>query len=130
MNKEDLICLYGVSGSGKTRLLRAMENALSVEGVLRTGAETIIWEMTDSLRYAAMDAFRQKYLEVENLLVDNLWVLESKPLTAGEICRLLRERQATGKLTVVASDIPEQEWSARNSKVAQLLAGGQRVQLG
>lgn len=130
MNTESLICLYGPSASGKTRLLQAMESALAGEGVLRAGAEAIIWEMSDSLRYAAMDAFRQKYLEVENLLVDNLWVLESRPVIAGEICRLLRERQETGKLTVVASDIPEQEWSARNNKVAQLLAGGQRAQLG
>lgn len=130
MNKKDLICLYGASGSGKTRLLRAMENALSGEGVLRTGAESIIWEMTDSLRYAGMTEFRQKYSEVENLLVDNLWVLGDKPATAGEICRLICERQEAGKLTVVASDIPEQVWEARNSKVAQLLACGQRVQLG
>jgi chromosomal replication initiation ATPase DnaA len=107
-----------------------MEEALGGAGVLRTGAEAILWEMTDSLRYAAMDAFRQKYLEVENLLVDNLWVLEGKPVIAGEVCRLLSERREAGKLTVVASDIPEREWRARDSKVAQLLAGGQRVVLG
>jgi chromosomal replication initiation ATPase DnaA len=71
-----------------------------------------------------------KQLEVENLLLDNLWVLEGKPVTAGEMCSLLRERQGAGRLTVVASDILEQDWSARNSKVAQLLAGGQSVQLG
>jgi chromosomal replication initiator protein len=130
VNTKSLICLYGPSASGKTRLLQAMERALADEGVLLAGAEAIVWEMTDSFRYAAMDAFRQKYLEVENLLIDNLWVLDNKPVTAGEICRLLRERQETGKLTVVASDIPEQEWNARNSSVAQLLACGQRVQLG
>jgi chromosomal replication initiation ATPase DnaA len=130
VNKEVLICLYGASGSGKTRLLQAMENALSGDGVLLAGAESIVWEMVASLRYSELTEFRQKYLGVENLLVDNLWVLESRPVTAVEICRLLRERQEAGKLTVVASDLPEQEWSARNSKVAQLLAGGQCVQLG
>jgi chromosomal replication initiator protein len=130
VNNESLICLYGPSACGKTRLLYAMEEALGGAGVLRTGAEAIIREMTDSLRYAAMDAFRQKYLEVENLLVDNLWVLERQPVTADEICRLLRERQEAGRLTVVASDIPEQEWSDRNNKVAQFLAGGQSVVLG
>jgi chromosomal replication initiation ATPase DnaA len=130
VNTQALICLYGPSASGKTRLLKAMENALGGEGVLRTGAEAILWEMTHSLRYVAMDAFRQKYLGVKNLLVDNLWVLESRPVAAGEVCRLLHERQEAGKLTVVASDIPQQEWSARNSKVAQLLAGGQSVKLG
>lgn len=130
MSAESLICLYGPSACGKTRLLYAMEAALGGAGVLRTGAEAIIREMTDSLRYAAMDAFRHRYLEVENLLVDNLWVLDGKPVTAGEICRLLRERQEAGRLTVVASDIPEQEWRARDSKVAQFLVGGQSVVLG
>jgi chromosomal replication initiator protein len=130
MSTESLICLYGPSASGKTRLLQAMESALADEGVLRAGAEAIVWEMTDSLRYAAMEAFRRKYLEVESLLVDNLWVLDNKPVTAGEICRLLRERQEAGKLTVVASDISEQEWKIRNGRVADLLAGGRGVHLG
>jgi chromosomal replication initiation ATPase DnaA len=107
-----------------------MEDALGGTGVLRTGTESIIWEMADSLRYAAMDAFRKKYLEVENLLVDNLWVLERRPIMSDEICRLLRERQEAGRLTVVVSDIPEQEWAGKNKKVAQLLADGQSVVLG
>jgi chromosomal replication initiator protein len=129
MNEGTLICLYGTSGSGKTRLLQTMENSLSGEGVLRAGVEAIVRELVDSLRYAEMTEFRQKYLTVENLLVDNLWVLENRSSAAGEICQLLRRRQRAGKLTVVASDIPEQEWIARDSKVAQLLAGGQSVSL-
>jgi chromosomal replication initiation ATPase DnaA len=107
-----------------------MEAVLDGAGVLRIGTEAIIREMIVSLRYAALNAFRQKYLEVENLLVDNLWVLERWPAAADEICRLLRERQAAGRLTVVASDIPEQEWRARDSKVAQFLTGGKSVILG
>ena len=130
MNKGDLICLYGASGSGKTRLLQAMEEALSSMEVLRTGAEAIIWEMTDSLRYAEMTEFRRKYLRVENLLVDNFWVLKNKLVTASEICGLVREWQQSGKLTVVASDIYEQEWKIRNGRVADLLAGGRSVHLG
>ena len=130
MSTEFLICLYGPSACGKTRLLNAMEDALGGTGVLRTGTESIIWEMADSLRYAAMDAFRKKYLEAENLLVDNLWVLERRPIMSDEICRLLRERQEAGRLTVVVSDIPEQEWAGKNNKVAQLLADGQSVVLG
>lgn len=130
VSKKSLICLYGPSACGKTRLLYAMEEALGGTRVLRAGAEGIIREMTASFRYASMNAFRQKYLEVENLLVDNLWVLEGKQVTANLVCRLLRERQEAGKLTVVASDIPEQEWRARDSNVAQFLAGGQSVVLG
>jgi chromosomal replication initiation ATPase DnaA len=107
-----------------------MENALSSEGVLRTGVESIIWEMVATHSYAGMTVFRQKYLGLENLLIDNLWVLEKKPATTAEICRLIRNRQKVGKLTVVASDISEQQWAARNCEVAQLLASGQSVRLG
>lgn len=130
MAKESLICLYGPSACGKTRLLYAMEEALGDADVLRTSAEVIVSEMTDSLRDAAMTTLRRKYLEVDNLLVDNLWVLESRPVVAEGVCRLLRERHDTGKLTVVASEIPEQDWRGRNVHVAQFLAGGQSVVLG
>ena len=130
MSTESLICLYGPSACGKTRLLYGMEEALDGAGVLRTGTEVIIREMIDSLRDAAMNDFRRKYLEVENLLVDNLWVLARWPAAAEEICRLLRERQESGRLTVVASDMPEQVWCDRDRNVAQFLAGGKSVVLG
>ncbi len=130
MQRDALICLYGPSGSGKTRLLRTMEKALSEEGALRTGAEEIIWKMADSIRFESMRAFCQRYLMPENLLVDNLWVLDKKPATADEICRILSERQKAGKLTVLASDLSLQQWAARGRAVAQLLSKGRTVQLG
>jgi len=129
MKGEDLIFLFGAPGSGKTRLLQEMESVLTEKGVLRTGAQAIIWEMCDSLRYAEMTEFRRKYLEIENLLVDNFWVLQDKPVTASEICGIVRERQQAGKLTVVASDISQEEWKTRNGRVGDLLAEGRSVHL-
>ena len=130
MQKDDLICLYGPSGCGKTRLLRSMERALSGEGVLRTGAEEIIYKIAGSLRFETMAEFWRRYLAPENLLVDNLWVVDKKPATAGEICRVLSERQKAGKLTVLASDLSLHEWVARDRTVAQLLSKGRSVHLG
>ncbi len=126
---RSLVCLFGPSGSGKTRLLKTMEKVIGSENVLRAGVETLVWEMEAALRFEGMTKYRKKYLELENLLLDNFWVLEKKPATAAEICRLIRRRQEAGKLTVVASDLPEHHWAVRNSEVAQLLAAGQSVML-
>ncbi len=120
--KNSLICLYGPSGAGKTRLLMALEEALNSEGALRTGAEVMAGDVAASVRDPGMEDFRRKYLLVENLLIDNLWVLQNKPVPAREISRLVGDRQKAGKLTVLASDLSEQEWAERSSDIARLLA--------
>jgi len=130
VSSDWLICLYGSSGSGKTRLLQAIEKAVKKEGVLRIRAESMVREMIASLHFAELTEFRQKYLSVENLLIDNLWVLEKRPAAAGEICHLLRERQVARELTVVVSELPEEAWAARNGAVARLLSRGLGIHLG
>ena len=124
-----LICLFGALGSGKTRLLQELENTWSSTGVLRAGAQSMVSELCSSLSIEGMRAFRDKYPACDKLLVDNLWVLEKIPAASAEICRILRERQHSGKLTLVASDFTREDWTFRSQNIAQLLAGGTSVHL-
>ena len=79
----NLVFIYGPSGSGKTRLLQTLESVLPGESVLRVGLESVIREMAAFARtLAGREAFREKFLGFDNLLLENLWVLEKKPETA------------------------------------------------
>mgnify|MGYP001080108443 CR=1 FL=1 len=106
---RNFLCLNGPTGAGKTRLLRMIEEALARQGadgdVVRVGAEKLVDEMVSELPTQGLGRFFAKYAEVENLLVDNGWVLVRKPLSARMLVRLFRDRSNRGKLTVVASDL-------------------------
>lgn len=107
---KNFLYLYGPTGGGKTRLLRTMEETLaerSAGGALvRVGAETLVDEMVSELPVQGLGRFFAKYAEVENLLVDNCWVLVRKPYAGRMLVELFRDRTGRGKLTVVASDLP------------------------
>jgi chromosomal replication initiation ATPase DnaA len=107
---KNFLYLYGPTGAGKTRLLRVMETTLAEQrasgDVIRVGAETLVDELVSELPVQGLDRFFAKYVEVENLLVDNCWVLAQRPHAARMLVRLFRDRRSGGKLTVVASDLP------------------------
>ncbi len=124
-----LICLFGPSGCGKTRLLRIMQESFPTRRALRLGAEVLVEDLLAASRQSKVTECLQKYRTVENLLVDNLWVLTGKPATAAWIAELLHDRQAPGQLTVVASDLSIADWAGKSESIAELLAGGDKVRM-
>lgn len=75
MSTESLICLYGPSACGKTRLLYAMEQVLSGTGVLRIGAEAIIREelWRSAMQKALLDEIKKLSISERILLVEEIW---------------------------------------------------------
>ena len=105
-----LLFIYGPSGTGKTRLLPLIAETLQGgEGVLRVGREQVVWEMEDALAQGNFDQVINSDSTIENLLIDNLWILRSRPAAAKEMGSLIEARIALGNLTVVASDLVYQE---------------------
>jgi chromosomal replication initiation ATPase DnaA len=107
---KNFLYLYGPTGAGKTRLLQVMETTLAEQDaggdVVRVGAERLVDEMVSALPIQGFDRFFARYAAIENLMVDNGWVLSRKPHAARMLARLFRDRRSGGKLTVVASDTP------------------------
>lgn len=103
---SNLLFIYGTSGAGKTRLLMRINEALyGVQEVSRVGIEQILDEMVRSLALGTYSEFFSRYTKIRNLLVDNLWVLRSRPNAAKELEALIEARVAFGNLTVIASDL-------------------------
>jgi chromosomal replication initiation ATPase DnaA len=132
-NSNKLLCLFGRSGSGKTRLMHSMINELSVTDspgkALLTGAELLGEEILAAMRLNEIEAFRGKYLGLENLYIDNLWVLGKRPALAGELNQLIQARRNAGRMTVLASEFSLEEWRSKNPVLAVLLASGKAVDL-
>ena len=107
----NLLFLYGPSGSGKTRLLQMIDETLQgLQSVVRVGSEQLVDEMMQSVRtHGQYDDFFDRYAARTNLLVDNIWILRSRPAAASEMGRLIEARMAQGNLTVLASDLELQE---------------------
>ena len=123
-NKDanQLLFIYGPNGSGKTRQLREMGEKLNSTGsVILTGAESLVDEMIDPMHGFDLKPFRGKYLQVDSLLIDNLWVLKSRPSATAELCKLFRDRNKAKRLTVVASEYTLEEWRTKNQDLANLL---------
>jgi chromosomal replication initiation ATPase DnaA len=105
-----LLFLYGPSGSGKTRLLQKIAESLSeVQSVMRIGSEEIVYEMARAFEHRNYIDFFDRFSRITNLLIDNLWILKSRPAAAEEMGRLIKARMAQGNLTVLASDLTYEE---------------------
>ena len=107
----NLLFLYGPSGSGKTRLLQMIAgNLREVQSGTRVGSEQMVLEMVQSVACRHFVDFFNRYAHIANLIIDNLWILQSRPFAAEEIGRLIKARMALWSLTVLASDLVMRMW--------------------
>ena len=108
-NQKNPIFLYGPSRSGKTTVLKMIEDYLfSKKGikVFRLDAEDIVEELIRSIRKSGdAEGFYYKLHGCDALLIDNIWVLRGRPRTEQEIFNLFKTLIDKGKLVVIASDI-------------------------
>ncbi|MHB8708490.1 MAG: hypothetical protein ACYC9I_06410 [Desulfuromonadales bacterium] len=63
------------------------------------------------------------------LLIDNLWILASRPNTATVVRDLVEARIAADRLTILASDLTLEQWAAKQPGMATLLSSGANIQL-
>jgi len=130
MVNQSLVCLSGESGSGKTRMLQAVEAALPHGTVLRVGAETLIDEIFSGLRNEqAYDDVVWCFREIDTLLIDNLWILASCRAASIMVCDLQQSRLAAGRLTVSTSDLQISDLGRKIPEIADLLSCSKAVRL-
>jgi chromosomal replication initiation ATPase DnaA len=79
------------------------------QSIMRVGSEQIVDDLGRSVRQGNYSDFFNKYTLVANLLIDNIWILQSRPSAAKELGRLIEARMAHGNFTVLASDLVYQD---------------------
>lgn len=108
--------IYGNSGLGKTHLMHSIGHYILAENpnakVLYVSSETFMNEVIDSIRSGnanAMPKLREKYRNVDVLLIDDIQFIIGKDSTQEEFFHTFNILQAAGKQIVISSDKPPKE---------------------
>ena len=105
--------LYGGSGLGKTHLMYAIGNEILFNNksskVLYVTSEKFTNEFIDALKSASTEKFRQKYRNIDVLLIDDIQFIAGKDSTQEEFFHTFNELRESGKQIVLSSDKPPKD---------------------
>ena len=100
--------IYGGVGLGKTHLINAVGNAILLKNpemkVCYYTSEKFMNELINSLRYAKMDEFRNKFRSMDVLLIDDVQFIAGKERTQEEFFHTFNALYESHKQIVVTSD--------------------------
>ena len=105
--------IYGGVGLGKTHLLHAIGNSvLSIRPqtkVLYISSEMFTNELIQSLRQGTMDAFKNKYRQIEVLLIDDIQFMAGKERTQEEFFHTFNALyQAEHQIVLTSDKLPSE----------------------
>jgi chromosomal replication initiator protein len=120
--------IYGGVGLGKTHLLIAvghhmyrLKPSLRVKYVT---SEQFVTEFIKAVRERQGDGFRQKYREVDVLLVDDIQFLAKREETQTEFFHTFNHLHTAGRQIVIASDRPPHEISGMEERLTSRFRWG------
>jgi chromosomal replication initiator protein len=120
--------LFGTTGVGKTHLLEGIAEALrrqpQAPQVLLLTAEQLTNQFTSALRSQGLPAFRQRFRQVDVLLVDDVDFLDGKLRIQEEFLHTLQQLESQGRRFVIAADRhPRMLSRTRPELVTRFLSG-------
>ena len=120
--------LFGTTGVGKTHLLEGIADALrrhpQAPQVLLLTAEQLTNQFTSALRSQGLPAFRQRFRQVDVLLMDDVDFLDGKMRIQEEFLHTLQQLESQGRRFVIAADRhPRMLSRTRPELVTRFLSG-------
>jgi chromosomal replication initiator protein len=104
--------LYGGVGLGKTHLMQAIGNRIAARGDLQMtyiSAEYFMNELIQSIRYEKTLEFKERFRNVDILLIDDIQFLAGKERTQEEFFHTFNALYDAEKQIVITSDVPPRE---------------------
>ena len=105
--------LYGGVGLGKTHLMHAIGNRIKQNNpsmkVLYTTSEKFTNEIINSIQNKTTEVFRQKYRNIDCLIIDDIQFLKGKEQTQVEFFHTFNALKDANKQIIISSDRPPRE---------------------
>jgi chromosomal replication initiation ATPase DnaA len=126
--------IYAPSGLGKTHLLSAighlakqLQPDLHVEYVT---TDELIEHLHEAITRGDAETFRQRFADLDVLLLDDVQFLAGRQETQSELLRLFNVLQRSGKQIVLTSDRPPAEIADLDDRLTTRFSGGLLVDMG
>ncbi len=105
--------LYGNVGLGKTHLLQGISNAIRAKHknlkVVYTTADRFLTDYVASIKGRSVDKLREKYRQIDVLVIDDVQFLAGKKATQEELYNIFNILYEAGKQIVLSGDRPPKE---------------------
>lgn len=117
--------LYGGVGLGKTHLMHAIGNRIKQNNpsmkVLYTSSEKFTNEIINSIQNKTTEAFRQKYRNIDCLIIDDIQFLKGKEQTQVEFFHTFNALKDADKQIIISSDRPPREIETLEDRLRSVL---------
>ena len=132
--KYNPILLYGGSGLGKTHLMQAIGNYIYNNGgeklkISYVSAETFTNEFTLSIKEGKTNAFKNKYRNLDVLLLDDIHFLQGKEQTQEELFYTFNALHEKHAQMVFTCDRPIKEIQNMTKRLVSRLSNGLPIDL-
>ncbi len=126
--------LYGNVGLGKTHLLQATANAIrgkhKTQRVVYTTADKFITDYVAAVKARAVDKLRDRYRQVDVLVLDDVQFLAGKKQTQEELYNIFNILYEAGKQIILSGDRPPKELSELEPRLQSRFEWGITVDIG
>ena len=113
--------LYGGSGLGKTHLIQSIAHYILQHNpdahVLYVTSEVLTNDIISSIRNKTMDEFREKYRQVDVLIVDDIQEIIGRESTQQEFFNTFNFLYEAGKQIIISSDRPPREITSLDERL-------------
>jgi chromosomal replication initiator protein len=125
--------MYSGSGLGKTHLMSAIGNVVVQRRELVVSLVTLddfVEELHEAIAKGDVERFKERYLQVGLLLIDDMQFLTGHRETQSELLRIFNALQADGRQIVMTSDRPPSDIADVDERLITRLSGGLIVDIG